>query len=151
MLLSCSGRRYDCFCRWTTRQVDYTNAFAQADLKEEVYVEYPRLYGPASGKDRVLHLLKSLHGLQQAPRTFFKKLKSGLEERGWIQSIVDPCLFLKKGMLCVVYVDDTIFASKHQNNLDAEIKALGISTDEQQHSFALCDEGEVSAFLGIQI
>ena len=95
---------------WTTRQVDYTNAFAQAYLKEEVYVEYPRLFGPKTGGDKVLHLLKSLYGLCQAPRTFFEKLKSGLEERGWKQSIVDPCLFLKKGMICVVYVDDTIFA-----------------------------------------
>jgi hypothetical protein len=36
-------------------------------------------------------------------------------------------------------------------DLDAEVKALGISTSEQQHSFSLRDEGEVSAFLGIQI
>ena len=27
---------------WCTRQVDYTNAFAQADLKEEIYIEPPR-------------------------------------------------------------------------------------------------------------
>ena len=57
---------------WTTRQVDYTNAFAQAELKEEVYVEFPRLFGPKSGKDKVLHLLKSMYGLRQAPRSFFK-------------------------------------------------------------------------------
>ena len=82
---------------WTTRQVDNTNAFAQADLKEEVYVEYPRLFGPKTGGDKVLRLRKSLYGLRQAPRTFFEKLKSGLEERGWKQSIVDPCLFLKRG------------------------------------------------------
>ena len=75
---------------WTTRQVDYTNAFAQAELKEEVYVEYPKMFGPKSGPDRVLHLLKSLYGLRQAPRTFFEKLKSGLEERGWKQSAIDP-------------------------------------------------------------
>jgi hypothetical protein len=31
---------------WSTRQVDYTNAFAQAELKEEVYVECPKLFGP---------------------------------------------------------------------------------------------------------
>jgi hypothetical protein len=137
---------------WTTRQVDYTNAFAQAELKEEVYVEYPRMFAPKSGgTNRVLHLLKSLYGLRQAPRTFFEKLKSGLEERGWQQSAIDPCLFLKKGMICVVYVDDTIFATADPADLDLEIKALGISTNEQQHSFALRDEGEVSAFLGIQI
>ena len=57
---------------WTTRQVDYTNAFAQADLKEEVYLEYPCMFGPKSGTNKVLRLLKSLYGLRQAPRTFLK-------------------------------------------------------------------------------
>ena len=136
---------------WVTRQVDYTNAFAQAELKEDVYVECPRLFGPASGKDKVLHLRKSLYGLRQAPRTFFEKLKAGLQERGWIQSEIDPCLFLKLGMICVVYVDDTIFASANVTALDAMISSLGINIDNQQHTFALRDEGEVSAFLGIQI
>ena len=51
----------------------------------------------------------------------------------------------------MVYVDDTIFALADPEDLDAEVKALGISTSEQQHSFSLRDEGEVSAFLGIQI
>jgi hypothetical protein len=136
---------------WTTRQVDYTNAFVQAELKEEVYVEYPRLFGPKSGSDKVLHLLKSLYGLRQAPRTFFEKLKAGLEERGWIQSEIDPCLFMKAGMICVVYVDDTIFASANEDDLEREITSLGISTDAQRHTFQLRNEGEVSAFLGIQI
>jgi hypothetical protein len=136
---------------WVTRQVDYTNAFAQAELKEDVFVECPRLFGPASGKDKVLHLRKSLYGLRQAPRTFFEKLKAGLLERGWIQSEIDPCLFLKLGMICVVYVDDTIFASLDINDLDAMIVSLGINTADQKHTFALRNEGEVSAFLGIQI
>ena len=136
---------------WTTRQVDYINAFAQAELKEEVYVEFPRLFGPKSGSDKVLHLQKSLYCLRQAPRTFFEKLKAGLEERGWKQSAIDPCLFLKAGMMCVVYVDDTIFASANVDDLEREIASLGISTDAQHHTFALRDEGEVSAFLGIQI
>jgi hypothetical protein len=29
---------------WTTKQVDYTNAFAQAELDEAVYVEPPKLF-----------------------------------------------------------------------------------------------------------
>jgi hypothetical protein len=39
---------------WATRQVDYTDAFAQAEMGETVYVEPPRLFGPRSGKDLVL-------------------------------------------------------------------------------------------------
>jgi hypothetical protein len=136
---------------WTTRQVDYTNAFAQAELKEEVYVECPRLFGPKSGLDKVLRLHKSLYGLKQAPRTFFEKLRSGLLERKWTQSEIDPCLFMKKGMMCVVYVDDTIFAASSVEEIEREITSLGIAADAQTHTFALRNEGEVSAFLGIQI
>ncbi len=80
-----------------------------------------------------------------------RALKAGLEERGWKQSNIDPCLFLKSGMMCVVYVDNTIFASASIDDLEREITSLGISTDAQRHTFALRDEGEVSAFLGILI
>lgn len=59
---------------WSTRQVDYTNAFAQADLPEEVYIEEPRGFTGRDGTNKVLKLLKSLYGLKQAPKTFFEKL-----------------------------------------------------------------------------
>jgi hypothetical protein len=136
---------------WHTRQVDYTNAFAQAELHEEVYVEQPKGFKLQSGTDKVLRLLKSLYGIRQAPRTFFLKLREGLIERGYTQSAIDPCLFLKDGIMCVVYVDDTIFGGADAAVLEAEIIALGVSTSEQQHKFALRNEGEVGAFLGIDI
>ena len=136
---------------WATRQVDYTNAFAQAAINKEVYLEYPRHFGPKSRGDLVLKLLKSLYGLRQAPRTFFEKLRESLLERGYTQSQIDPCLFLKDKLMCVVYVDDTIFAGPDPQALEREIAALGVSTTTQRHSFQLRNEGEVGAFLGIQI
>ena len=39
---------------WATRQVDYTNAFAQANLHEEVYLEYPKMFAPKSRANLVL-------------------------------------------------------------------------------------------------
>ena len=90
---------------WTARQVYYTNAFAQADLNEQVYVEPPRGFLPKHkhGTDSVLHLKKSsLYGLRQAPRTFYEKLRSGLIERGFKQSNIDQCLFMKKDVICVM-------------------------------------------------
>ena len=71
---------------WVTRQVDYTNAFAQAELKETVHIECPRLFAPKSGKPMVLRLLKSLYGLCQAPKTFYDKPAEGLKERGYTKS-----------------------------------------------------------------
>jgi hypothetical protein len=58
---------------------------------------------------------------------------------------------LKKDVICIIYVDDTIFAGKNSEDLEAIIKSLGVSDDEQRHSFTLCDEGKVGNFLGIRI
>jgi hypothetical protein len=136
---------------WSTKQVDYTNAFAQAEIQEEVYIDPPKGFGGADGIHKVLRLLKSLYGLKQAPKTFFDKLKAGLEERGFQQSQLDACLFMKKNMICLVYVDDTILASPDSEAIEREITGLGVSTDEQRHQFQLRDEGEVGDFLGIRI
>jgi Reverse transcriptase (RNA-dependent DNA polymerase). len=136
---------------WSTRQVDYTNAFAQADLQEEVYIEPPCGFSGQDGLDKVLKLRKSLYGLKQAPKTFFDKLRAGLLECGFIQSGIDPCLFMKDHMICVVYVDDTILCGPDSNALEAEIQGLGVNNLEQCHSFQLRDEGEVGDFLGIRI
>jgi hypothetical protein len=58
---------------------------------------------------------------------------------------------MKYGCICVVYVDCTIFAGPDADKLSDEIKSLGVSSDETQHSFQLWDEGEVGDFLTIWI
>ena len=51
------------YLRLATKQVDFSNAFAQADVKEKVYVELPKGFEPPSDGDHVLKLNKSLYGL----------------------------------------------------------------------------------------
>jgi hypothetical protein len=58
---------------------------------------------------------------------------------------------MKAGIICVVYVDDTIFSGPESEKLATEINSLGVSNDENQHSFQLRDEGEVGDLLGIRI
>jgi hypothetical protein len=58
---------------------------------------------------------------------------------------------MKKGIICVVYVDDNIFAGPDCALIDAEIQGMGVSSKEQSHSFDLRDEGQVGNFLGIRI
>ena len=55
---------------WKTRQVDFSNAFVQAELKENVYVTLPAMFEGPNGetsKEVVMKLNRSLHGLVQAP------------------------------------------------------------------------------------
>ena len=50
-------------------------------------------------------------------------------------------------MICIVYVNDTIIASPISEPIDELIISLGITDEEQRHTFELCDEN----FLDIRI
>ena len=80
---------------FVTIQVDYANAFAQANLEKAIYLKLPPGCTGKYGEDTVLKLNKSLYGLKQAAICWFDKLKDGLLEQGWTQPlpILEPCLF----------------------------------------------------------
>ena len=136
---------------WVTKQVDYTNTFAQAMLNEQVYIDLPRGFTRKDKAHKVLHLIKSLYGLKQAPKTFFDKLKRGLKQRGFTASTLDPCLFIKHNMIVVVYVDDTIIAGPDANKIEKLIKDLGVADKEERETFMLHDKWSVGDFHGIHI
>jgi hypothetical protein len=131
-------------------QVDYTNAFAQADLPEgeEAYIEIPQgFYTSNPDKDIVLKLRKSLYGLAQAPRVFYEHLAKNLKARGFEACAdVDPCLWIhkKKGIICLVYVDDCLFFGKDKAKINEIVKDL-------ESDMPLSQEDSVTAFLGIDI
>jgi len=143
---------------YQSRQVDFIQAFSQADIDCNVYMKIPRgflvdnhhlkfdpthLAGSKPG-DYVLKLNKNLYGLRQAGYNWHEKLKTGLFQRSFRQSIIDPCLFLRSDCILVVYIDDCLIFSKYADVLDALIHSL--STE-----FILTVEGDVGAFLGIDI
>jgi Reverse transcriptase (RNA-dependent DNA polymerase) len=69
-------------------------------------MECPRgIYGK---DDECVLLNKSLYGLVQSTRQFFKKLIQYLTKIGFTQSNAEPCLLIKKGKLgiVVITVDD---------------------------------------------
>lgn len=57
-----------------TRQVNYVNVFAQADLqlKKAVLIEMTQGYSDESAEDSVLKLNKILYGIRQDPVIFFE-------------------------------------------------------------------------------
>ena len=130
------------------RQVDYVQAFPQANLAdgELVFMEIPDGFSLDGNKtDYCLKLLKNVYGLRQAAFNWMNLLNAGLQKLGFKQSPNDPCLFTKKDIICVVYVDDTIFFSRDEKVINKTISAL------KALDFELTDEGDVDAFLGIQV
>jgi hypothetical protein len=72
----------------------------------------------------ILKLNKSLYGLKQASLNWFKKLKQGLIDRGFHPSAIDPCLYFKKGMIIITYVDDCIIVSNSMKDINNFIKSM---------------------------
>ena len=125
-----------------TVQVDYTSAFVQAPIEDEVYVEMPEGFRKPG---KVLKLLKILYGLKQASRNFFEHLQGKLEGAGLRQCTdLDPCLFISDKVIAVNYVDDTLFFSPKMEYIEDIMKRLreggGLEMDK---------EDDVAGFLGV--
>ena len=76
---------------WKTKQFDFSNAFVQANLAENVYLEMPPGFKNKGGsRNTVLKLKRSLYGLVQAPKTWNDHLTNVFEELGYKASQNDP-------------------------------------------------------------
>ena len=90
-------------------QLDVPSAFVRADLDEKVYMEMPAGF---TQPGMVCELKKSLYGLKQSPRNWYRLLSSFIVgSLGWKATVSDPCLFIKharsgRPMLLFVFVDD---------------------------------------------
>jgi len=129
------------------RQVDFTQAFPQADIDIPVYLRMPAgwSYTDVQGNsDYWLELTKNLYGTKQAARGWFLHLRDGLIKQGFQQSTIDPCLFFRKDCILVVYTDDCLIFGPSAAQVQAVIRSL-------QTTFLLKDEGEVKDFLGIRV
>jgi hypothetical protein len=107
-----------------------------------VYLELPKGFKQAG---KVLRLKKSLYGLRQSPRNWFPHLKVKFAQVGFKQIEYDACLFVSDRVICIVYVDDTLFFSPRQEYIDemiVKLEASGLSMEA---------EDDVAGFLGVLI
>jgi hypothetical protein len=128
-----------------SRQVDFSNAFVQAELgkDEHIYVALPKGFdtGGQNGEEQILKLRRSLYGLVQAPLYWGNHLKAALEAEGLKQSVSDPCMYIGDGMVILTYVDDVLFFSADSAKIDTKIKAI------EGRGFMLTIEDDVYASL----
>lgn len=104
---------------WSLDQMDVSNAFLHGELDEEIYMRLPQGYTPPAGvvfpPNHVCRLRKSLYGLKQASRQWYKRFSSVLLGANYIQSPADNAIFIKKTassfVAVLVYVDDILIAS----------------------------------------
>ena len=137
-------------------QLDFKNAYLQADIDVELYVQKPEGYSENVFKNdeneniennKVWRLKKSLYGLKQSGRNWNSVLSDFLIKCNFTQSLSDNCLYRKTEsnfcVIIIVFVDDLIIVS-NSSRLMNEVK------DTLHDSFNMRDLGQLSWFLGIE-
>lgn len=128
--------------------VDVKTAFLNGELEENIYMKQPKGYINEDHPNHVYKLNKSIYGLKQAARSWFKKAREVLNSIGFQQSKEDECLyFLKNGnkiTYLLIYVDDILIASESKDSI------LRIE-EELASKLSITTLGEVKQFLGMEI
>ena len=131
------------------RQLDVPQAFTQAALQEDVYMEMPEGFEVAG---MVCHLKKSLYGLKQSPRNWWLLVSEFiLVHMGWKATVSDPCLFHKTSrtgqlMLLFLFVDDMQVGFQAEDEAEwQESHAL------LKKRFNITDLGQSTFMLGMRI
>jgi hypothetical protein len=127
-----------------SKQGEVMAAFLHAELdkKEKVYVEMPlgfRLPG------KVLKLKKTLFGLRQNPRAFWKFFTDAMVASDMQVSKLDPCLFVGDNVTAVAFVDDILFWAKDEayiNQLAVKLRLQGLFLEQ---------EDDAAGFLGVDM
>ena len=126
--------------------VDVETAFLHGDLEETIFMECPP--GMKAKKDECCLLRKSIYGLVQAARQYFKKYVDVLRKAGFEGGDVDPCLMYRKTGKDIVYisihVDDALLVGTKKGIQDAV-------ADIKKGGFELKIEGSLDDYLSCEI
>ena len=128
--------------------VDVCTAFLNGRLEEEVYMEQPPEFSDPLHPDLVCKLNRTLYGLKQSPRKWYKEIKRTFEAMGFKRAQYDHSIFVKwtadGPVLVGVYVDDMLVASKL-------LDAIAAFKEELATHYKIKDLGEVTKILGMEV
>ena len=134
---------------WDIESFDFNGTYLNGTLNDdkEIYMQEPPEY-ETQGEHSVKCPHKSLYGLKQAGRKWYKALSHALSDLRFCTSTADPCVFIAKAnnntLILAIHIDDCILTGSSPE-LIAEYK--GKFNDR----YALTDLGPVHWFLGIKI
>jgi len=117
-------------------------------LQEEVYVEQPPGFVLRGHENKVLHLVKALYGLRQAPRAWYAKLNESLIGLGFRRSTSEHAAYLRgfggRRLVVGVYVDDLIIAGGNGDDIN-------IFKEQMKGTFKMSDLGLLHYYLGLEV
>jgi hypothetical protein len=126
-------------------QLDAVNAFVNADIDSDVYIQSPEGY---AGKGKCLKLIKALYGLRKSPLLWLNEFSKTLQELGLVPVPGVNCLFkhATETVFIFFYVDD-ILQLGFKKNIDLMTKLK----DNLCKKYEMKDMGEAKWFLNVRI
>lgn len=135
------------------RLMDVVTAYLYESLDNDIYMNIPegfKMPEALNSKPKEKYSIKlqrSLYGLKQSRRMWYNRLSEYLQNKGYVNNPICPCVFIKKTTLgCViiaVYVDDLNIIGTHE-----EIQEVVLYLKEE---FEMKDLGKTKYCLGLQI
>lgn len=133
-------------------QFDIKGAYLNAKLEEENYMEMPHGFAKVdkdTNRSIICKLVKSLYGLHQAAREWYKTLWKMYESVGFIRNLADVCHFWRIGSEntrehTTVHVDDILFFSTSPT-------AYKRFKDELNQTFTVGSDSEAKWILKMQL
>ncbi|KAE8731263.1 hypothetical protein F3Y22_tig00002840pilonHSYRG00865 [Hibiscus syriacus] len=110
-------------------QMDVKTAFLHGDLEEQIYMRQPEGFTQPGNEHLVCRLKKSLYGLKQSPRQWYKRFDSYMIKIGYNRCEYDCCVYVKSlddgsFIFLLLYFDDMLIAAK---NMDRDSRKLRLS------------------------
>ena len=134
---------------WKNYLLDVKGAFLMGLFEngEEIYTPVPQGFEKHYPEGAYWLLLKTVYGLKQAAKMFWKMLLKAMRSMKFEKSWADPCLYYKwtdDGLvLWLSWIDDCLCVGSEKNVND--------SKNEMSRRFDCDDVGEVKEYLGCKV
>ena len=130
-------------------QLNVKTTFLHGELEEDIYMQQPKGFVVEGKEDHVCRLKKSLHGLKQSSRHWYKRFDSFMVGNRYSRSSYDSCVYFRKThdgsfIYLLLYVDDMLIVAKNMSDIE-ELKK------ELNRVFEMKDLDAAKKFLGMEI
>jgi hypothetical protein len=101
---------------------------------DQTSISTVRCHWHSGSLGKFLKLKKTLYGLRQSPRAFWKCLVEKMAICGMVQSKLDPCLFVGEKVICITYVDNLIFRAckeKEIHHIAMKLREVGVDLEPE--------------------
>lgn len=131
-------------------QMDVDSAYLYGRAPKDTFMQLPKYFCELLGSEEYTHTSHALklkgciYGLKQSGRQWNARLVAELMKLGFQQSSYDLCLFCRKDIYVLVYVDDLLLFSQRKDTVE-HVKTM------LKKVFRMKDLGTATWFLGVNI